>query len=665
MLRLNGQFNLNASVVCGDKSIAHRALIFASVADGTSVIGNMPLSADVLTTADCLRALGADIRFDGNTVTVEPIAEVKDNVTLNCANSGTTARLLAGLVAGLGVNATFIGDASLSKRPMDRVLQPLERMGAKFSKPKNCLFKCLGGTRLYGSTVYAAVDSAQVKSAVLIAGLFAEGSTTYVEKLSTRNHTELMLAALNANIKVDGQAVTVSKSRLLPIKTDIPCDVSSMSYLVAAAVITGKPFVCSNVLLNERRLGFVRVLQRAGADIKCIQEETRFGETVGSIIVKKSGFGALYASAADVCDAIDEVPLLAALSVTMRGTHVFEGVGELRHKESDRIKAVLHMAAACGQKAEYANGRLIVVSNGVLEKNPRFCSFDDHRIAMCEVVLCIASGGGSVDRAPFDVSFPQFETALGLNIYRLGLIGGTDIRKSLSPLLMEYLSTVANVNCSYDLLVQPDGVTDERLLDIISRYDGLNVTMPYKMRVAQLLNADCLSVNTVGRNVVPQSTDGYGMVTALRDMGVDFENKPLYVAGAGGAAALCVQTLLSYGCKIQILNRTKSHADVLINKFNLSCNVSNPYGMLSFVPECDYEKSLPLPDSCKFVFTAAYKGTSGLKDKALARGITYVDGLRMLYHQGAKSFALWTDTALQNNYGGFVEFLRSVQFCFN
>ena len=146
---------------------------------------------------------------------------------------------------------------------------------------------------------------------------------------------------------------------------------------------------------------------------------------------------------------------------------------------------------------------------------------------------------------------------------------------------------------------------------------------------------------------------------------IDFENKPLYVAGAGGAATLCVQTLLSYGCKIQILNRTKSHADVLINKFNLSCDISNPYGMLSFIPECDYEKSLPLPDSCKFLFAAAYKGASGLKDKALARGITYVDGLRMLYHQGAKSFALWTDTELQNNYGGFAEFLRSVQFCFN
>lgn len=658
MLRLNGQFNINASVVRGDKSIAHRALIFASIASGTSVIRNVPLSADVLATADCLRVLGAKIDFDGNTATVVPITEPNTNVTLDCANSGTTARLLAGLAAGLGVRAKFVGDPSLSKRPMKRVLEPLTQLGARFVTQTDCLFECEGGADLRGQTINATVNSAQVKSAVLIAGLFADGQTTYVEKLSTRNHTELMLSALGANVSVEGTAVTVSKSSLSPLNSYLPCDVSSMSYLIAAAVVSGRRFVCNNTVLNERRLGFVRVLQQAGASVGCTVKGTVLGELTGDIVVDKGGFKTLRASIIDVCDAIDELPLLAAMAVTSRGTHVFEGVDELRHKESDRIEAIIHMAEVCGQQAIYDEGRLTVISNGVLTKNPRFCSFDDHRIAMCEAVLCIASGGGVIDAAPFDVSFPQFDEALGLNLFKLGLIGGDNIRNSLSPKLMEYLSTVANVNCSYDLLPLRDGLTDKELLQIIESYDGLNVTMPYKMRVAKLLTAECASVNTVGRKVTPQSTDGYGMVRALETSGVDFANKPLYVVGAGGAATLCVQTLLSYGCKVQVFNRTKSRADALTESLSLSRGITEPYGILSFVPECEYEQCFTLPLSCKFVFVAAYKGASGLRNQALTRGITYVDGRKMLFYQGAKSFALWTNTPLQDDFDGFEKFLN-------
>lgn len=657
MLRLNGQFNIDTSLVRGDKSVCHRALIFAAVASGQSVIRNLTLSRDVLATIDCLRKLGAQVILDGNTATVTPIAEPRSNVVLDCQNSGTTARLLAGLVAGLNVKAQFVGDSSLMRRPMRRVLDPLTKLGASFCQKDGCLFESLGG-KIRGGTINAEVNSAQVKSAILIAGLFADGNVTYVEQIPTRNHTEIMLEAMGADITTNGLATTVTKSKLNPLDFDVPRDVSSASFLIAASLMCNSQIVCKNVLLNERRTGFLRVLTKSGANIRYENVRLCFGEKVGDIIVENSRLKPLFANTNDVCDAIDEIPVLAAIALTTQGRHVFESVAELQHKESDRVKAILHMAQVCNQTAEFDGKNLTIVSDGKLPKNPRFESLDDHRVAMAEVALCLASDGGSVDKTPFNVSFPEFEQALGLEVCKLGLIG-SDIANSRSPVLMEYLATQANVTCSYDLIQLPKDVDDNTLLEVVNGYDGLNVTMPFKARVASLLNADAVSVNTVGKSVDPQSTDGYGITQALTDMGVDFKGKPLWIVGAGGAAVTCVETLLKYGCKMKVINRTQSRADELTAKYNLSTDITEPYGVLSFVPECEFEQSLTLPQSCKFVFVAAYKGQSGLKSKAIERGITYVDGLRMLYHQGAKSFSLWTNTPTKEDYEGFEQFLIS------
>lgn len=655
MLRINGQFNINTSVVHGDKSVSHRALILSSIANGKSVIRNLTLSRDVLATVNCLRKLGAKINLDGNTAIVEPIAEPRNNVELNCENSGTTARLLAGLVAGLGVKARFVGDNSLSKRPMDRVLVPLREMSAHFRTLDGGLFESLGG-KLYGKKIAAVVNSAQVKSAVLLAGLFAEGKTVYVEKLPTRNHTELMLRDMGADISVDGSAVTVAKSKLRPLDFDVPCDVSSMAFLAGAALMLDKQVVCRNTLLNDRRIGFISVLKRSGADISFKNIRSVAGEKVGDVVVNKSRLKPLYATETDVCDGIDELPILAALAIVTEGKHVFESVSELRSKESDRIQAIIDTAKICNQQVSFDGENITIVSNGRIPKNPRFKSFNDHRIAMAQAVLCLAASGGTVDETPFDVSFPEFCQSLGLHEYKLGLIG-SDIANSRSPLLMEYLASGANVSCSYDLVALPQDVTDEELFGVIRRYDGLNVTMPFKTRAARLLNADCIAVNTVGKNVQPQSTDGYGIVKALEDCKVDFANKPVWIVGAGGAAVTCVETLLKYGCKMQIINRTESRARELTAKYNLSTDIAEPYGVLSFIPECEFERGIKLPDSCKFVFVAAYKGKSGLKEQAEKRCITYVDGLRMLYHQGAKSLALWTNTPLQDDYESFKQLI--------
>ena len=656
MLNLNGQFKFNPYEIGGDKSVSHRALILAAIADGESVIRNLSVCDDVLTTAECLRTLGADITIEGTVATVKPIKSANGNVTLNCRNSGTTARLLAGLVAGLGVCVKFTGDKSLVCRPMDRVINPLREMGADISELPDGLFECRGG-KLIGKTIRSEVNSAQVKSAVLIAGLFTDGETQYIEVSPTRNHTEIMLEQMGAEISINGITAVVKRSVLKPLDITVPRDVSSAAFLVALSLLTDKEVTIDNVLLNDRRIGFLNVLTKSEAKIKIRNTVISCGEEVGSVIVEGGGFNLLNADAQDVIDGIDEVPLLACMAICTKGSHSFANVSELRNKECDRIKAIEHIAEVCGQKAVFDGSNLTIISNGQLPVLPEFTSFNDHRIAMCQAILSIVCGGGSVDETPFDVSFPTFLQAIGADTLKLGLIG-SDVETSVSPILVGDLSRGQKINCSYQTVTVPADVSDEALLNVIKNFDGLNVTMPLKRRVAGLLGSNCVSVNTVGKNILPQSTDGYGITKSLLNHKIDVSNKPLWIVGAGGAAERCVIELQLYNAEIKVLNRTQSHADELTDKYNLAQELDEPYGVLSFVPECEFEQSIILPKSAQFVFTADYKGRSGLTEQAHKRRLTVVEGLEMLYYQGAKSFALWTDTRAQDDYEGFVKYLK-------
>ena len=660
MLSLNGQFQLNTTIPYGDKSVSHRALILAAIADGVSVIHNVSCSDDVQSTARCLETLGAKVELQGATATVTPISTLPMGVvTLDCGNSGTTARLLAGLVAGLGVTARFVGDSSLSKRPMGRVIEPLTVLGARFEKQDCCLFVCHGG-KLTGATICAAVNSAQVKSAVLLAGLFAEGATTYIEKIPTRNHTERMLQYLGCKIETHDTAVTVRKSKIKAFELTVPNDPSSAAYFVALALAKKVEITLPNVLIDQARMGFYRVLQKSGANIIFENIRDCCGEKVGDIVVKKSKLKPFVATEKDVCDGIDDIPILCTLALTVKGSHAIFGVDELRHKESDRIAAIQHIVLMSGQTFGVNDDGVYIATNGKLIKNGYFHSFDDHRIAMCEVILSLIAGGGSVDKTPFSVSLPQFEQILGIEPLRLGLIGQS-VADSKSPALMAHLAMNAGVTCRYDTVNLPQDVSDSQLLNVINAFDGLNVTMPHKSRVASMLKARVSSVNTVGRQIEPTSTDGYGIVQSLVSHGVDFEGKNMLVVGAGGAAEACIAELLKFGCKVSIVNRTEEHRLRLQTKYSLPESVEEPIGILSFIPQCDYERLLELPDSVKFVLIADYKGASHLKEQAIVRGLTVIDGLEMLYHQGAKSFSLWTHTPIQNDYKGFLFSIRRIE----
>ena len=652
MIYLTDKFNIDCNLPFGDKSISHRALIMASIADKESVIYNVSLCKDVLSTAKCLQTLGAKIDFYGTTARVCPINEPSTDVILDCGNSGTTARLLAGVVAGLGITATFVGDAQLSRRPMDRVLQPLAKLGAKFDKPSGSLFRLLP-SKLSGTNLTCDVASAQVKSAVLLAGLFADGETCFSEEILTRDHTERLLRLCGADIFCDDGNVSVSRSRPDAFCIRIPNDVSSVAYLFALALLKGKKAVAKNVSTNQRRIGFFRLLQKAGVRLSIAAVKPSCGESVGRVTLYPSdNLTGFCSSVQETADAIDEIPLLCCIACAIGGKFVFDGVSDLANKESNRLASIDGLVSSLGQSCKLCSGKLIIESDGVLPKQPRFKSFGDHRIAMCAAVMSIVCGGGFVDDvSSVDISFPQFWQCLGVNPMRFGLVG-SNVSYTLSPLLITHLASKRNICCNYDVAEMSPDVSDEELLSKVFSLDGLNVTIPFKERMAKLLCSDLPSVNTIGKGVKTTSTDGYGLLKTLSANDFPYKNSPLWIIGAGGAAQACVDALYACGARMQIFNRTQSRADELSAKYRLG-KVDNPVGILVFTPPCDYLDRFDIPSSVKYVFSASYSQDNVLVQKAKSLGISTADGLQMLYHQGAKSFSLWTDTAVQDDFSDF------------
>lgn len=637
MLYINSVLQINDVFLGGDKSISHRALMLAAIAEGQCVVSNLSLCDDVMSTVGCLRTLGADIKLQGTTAYVTPIKVPNDDVVLNCGNSGTTARLLCGIVVGLGVKATFVGDESLISRPMRRVTEPLQKLGAKFVFPKGALFQTLGGD-LLGKKLVAEVDSAQVKSAVLFAGLFAEGETTYVESKPTRDHTERMLRYVGANIC----DCTVRRSKIGAFTLSVPNDFSSAAYLLAAALVRGQKATIRNVGVNPLRVVFLRVLANCGAKFIIDNKQTICGEPVADITVLPCTLQKqMYAEPEDVCAAIDEIPLLCAVALASGTGGVFRGVEELRNKESDRIAAICDMAKACGGQACCKDGVLEISSDGKFAAHPTFSYSNDHRIVMSQAVLCVAAKGGSVDNPDcVAISFPGFWRALGVRYGKYAVVG-SNIGYSQSPQLMRGFAELRDVATDYRIVDLPSDVSDGRLKEVIDNFDGCNVTVPFKQRVAKIFAAKIPSVNTIGKGIEPSSTDGEGLLRALDKHGFVYKNAKLWVIGAGGAAEACIAALLQKGAYVQVFNRTPEHASNVAQKYGLQNDITQPDGVLSFVPPCLFEGQTELPSSVKYVFVASYDGKSSLLAKAKQRQIPCIDGKDMLYFQGLASFELW------------------------
>jgi 3-phosphoshikimate 1-carboxyvinyltransferase len=418
--------------VPGDKSISHRALIFSALAVGKSRITGLLEGEDVLATADALRAMGARIEKKDDVWTVHGVGVgglIQPENALDMGNSGTSTRLLMGLIASQGISATFIGDASLSKRPMGRVIEPLSQMGADIrarqtADHKACLPLTVRGICPAVPIEYRLpVASAQVKSAILLAGLNTPGITRIVEPVLTRDHSETMLRGFGAQISVETDAEgcrvisLTGEAELQPQKIKVPGDPSSAAFLVVAALIVpGSNIIIENVGINPTRAGLFEVLQNMGGDIQFKKQRTVGGEPVADIHVKHSPLTGIAIPANIAPSMIDEFPILFVAAALASGETTTRGLHELRVKESDRLSQMAKGLELLGVKlTEKDDGLLIEGSGGKPlaggQAGPVIETALDHRIAMSFAVagLVTKSGLSIDDIRPVETSFPGFD----------------------------------------------------------------------------------------------------------------------------------------------------------------------------------------------------------------------------------------------------------------
>lgn len=412
----------------GDKSISHRALILAALAVGESVIEGLLEGDDVLTTAAAMRAMGATVEKRSDKWHVWGVGVgglLQPGGALDMGNSGTSTRLLMGLVATHPITATFTGDASLSGRPMERVIAPLSRMGADITaSPGGRLPLMVRGMCPAVPICYTLpVASAQVKSAVLLAGLNAPGTTRVIEPVPTRDHSERMLMGFGADVTVETDSAGVrtisirGEAELRPQTIIVPGDPSSAAFAtVAALLVPGSCATITNVGMNKTRAGLYKVLCDMGADIAFVRNRSVGGEPVADLVVTHSALTGIDVPPEIAATMIDEYPILFVAAALAKGRTVIRGIEEMRVKESDRIATMATALAACGARVEELPDGLIVDGTGgeLLRGGVTVATHLDHRIAMSMTIAGLVSRAPVTidDMSPVATSYPGFENSL-------------------------------------------------------------------------------------------------------------------------------------------------------------------------------------------------------------------------------------------------------------
>lgn len=404
----------------GDKSISHRALILGALARGRSEIEGLLEAEDVKCTAAAARLFGANVEraADGRWTVDGTGGFAQPGETIDCGNSGTAARLLVGAAAGFKLSARFDGDQSLRKRPMNRIIAPLTQMGARFDTANQRLPLVMHGGALSGLTYRSPVASAQVKSAVLLAGLEAEGETVLIEPERSRDHTERMLKVFGADIgqvEVDGGLhPRVRPGKLSATRIYVPADPSSAAFPIAAALILGKSEIyVEDVLVNPLRMGFYETLLEMGASLRYEERRDPIGEPIADIVASASALHGAAPPARRAPAMIDEFPILSVVAAFAHGETRIVGAAELRMKESDRIAQMVEGLRACGVDAEELPDGLVVRGKGPksVRGGAQVRTHDDHRVAMSFLVLGMASKEPVIvdDAEMIATSFPGFD----------------------------------------------------------------------------------------------------------------------------------------------------------------------------------------------------------------------------------------------------------------
>lgn len=403
---------LGELTVPGDKSISHRGVMLGALADGVTRIEGFLSGADCLSTIDCFRKMSIEIDVNGSSVTVRGRGIHglrRPPEMLYAGNSGTTTRLLCGILAGQDFDSAITGDASICNRPMKRVTEPLSRMGAQIRGEYCPLY--ITGSRLHGIEYKMPVASAQVKTAVLLAGLYAEGETIIHEVEKSRDHTELMLGAMGADLEVSGLDIRLTPSeKLNPQHIIVPGDISSAAFfMVLGAIMPNSEITIRNVGINPTRTGIIDVFKAMGADIKTENERTSAGEPAADITVSSSDLKGTVIGGELIPRLIDELPVIAVAALFADGETVIKDAQELKVKETDRIHAVVNEFSKCGADIEETDDGMIIRGGRTLH-GADFCTYGDHRMAMSLTVLAQLLDGESTldDEKCVEISYPRF-----------------------------------------------------------------------------------------------------------------------------------------------------------------------------------------------------------------------------------------------------------------
>ena len=408
--------------VPGDKSISHRAVMFGAIAEGKTTVTSFLPGEDCLSTIDCFRKLGVDIQVDGTNVEINSPGmdgwqEPKE--VLYTGNSGTTTRLMLGILAGTNFHSVMTGDASIGKRPMGRVTNPLKQMGAKINGRENGQYTpiAIQGTALKAIDYTMSVASAQVKSAILLAGLRAEGTTIVREKEISRDHTERMLQQFGAKIDVkDGVISLEGGQRLHGTHVDVPGDISSAAFfLVAGAIVPNSEIVLKNVGINPTRAGIIEVMQQMGANVTVDQELSDAAEPTATITIRTSNLKRTTIEGDIIPRLIDEIPIIALLATQAEGTTIIRDAEELKVKETDRITAVVTELKKLGADITATDDGMII--NGPTSlKGAKLSTYGDHRIGMMAAIASLITDSPiEIDDADcIAVSYPTFFEHLDL-----------------------------------------------------------------------------------------------------------------------------------------------------------------------------------------------------------------------------------------------------------
>lgn len=401
-------------VIPSDKSISHRAVMFASLAVGKTKITNFSKGADCHSTLKVFSQLGIEYEFlSEQDLIISASGKLKTpQKDLNCGNSGTTMRLVSGILAGQNFNSVLFGDESLSKRPMKRVIEPLSLMGAKIVSNEFKAPLKIYGQNLHGIEYNSKLASAQVKSCVLLAGMNADGETIYTEPYISRDHTERMLKYLGADIQCNGAETTIKRSNLTAHDISICGDISSATFfIVAGLIVPDSDFIIKNVGLNPTRTGILDVVEMMGGNVEILDKKVVSGEEVGDLRVRTSDLHACEISGSLIPRLIDEIPVIAVLATQTEGTTVIKDAQDLRNKESDRISAVVKELRKFGADIDETSDGMIINGKKELKGDCELDIYHDHRLAMSMYVAgLISENPVKINEFQWvDISFPEFE----------------------------------------------------------------------------------------------------------------------------------------------------------------------------------------------------------------------------------------------------------------